>query len=88
MCDPISGLLLAGATSLAGSLMTPSPAKPPPLPAVTPAGARAPGATVHVGDGQDRNVNDQENAPTNQPFVERRLFGRPVGGLGKSGLAI
>lgn len=87
MCDPISGLLLAGASSLFGAITTPKPAKPPPLPAITPSAARAPGATVHVGDGQDRTSGDVESTPDNQ-FVEKRLFGRPVGGLGRGGLAI
>ena len=88
MCDPITGLLLAGATSLVGSLAAPKPAKPPELPAITPDGARAPGATVHVGDGQTKDANEDANAPNRTQFVEQRLFGRPVGGLGKSGLAI
>lgn len=87
MCDPITGLLLAGASSLFGAITTPKPPKPPPLPANDPAATRAPGATVHVGDGQDRDSNAVEITPDNQ-FVEKRLFGRPVGGLGKGGLAI
>lgn len=88
MCDPLTGLLLGGAASLGSALLAPSPAKPPPLPAREAATTRAPGATVHVGDGQDRDKNEAENAPGEVQFQEKRLFGRPVGGLGRSGLAI
>lgn len=87
MCDPITGLLLAGASSLVGAIATPKPAKPPPLPALNPETARAPGATVHVGDGQERGDSDM-NSSNPTPFVEQRLFGKPVGGLGRGGLAI
>lgn len=87
MCDPISGLLLAGATSLFGALTAPKPAKPPPLPANAPPSVRAPGATVHVGDGQDKEEST-DLLTAQDPFKEQRVFGRPVGGLGKGGLAI
>lgn len=86
MCDPITGMLIAGATSLVGTLAAPKPAKPPPLPAIAAPSARAPGATVHVGDGQDKESDD--TAKVGNTFVEQRMFGKPVGGLGKSGLAI
>lgn len=88
MCDPFTGALLAGGLSLGSALMAPKPAAPPPIPAATPNAARAPGATVRVGNGQD---DDTTKNPTVQPIGligETRSVGRPVGGLGKSGLAL
>ena len=87
MCEPTTlALLIGGVASGAGALMS-KPAAPPPVPAAAPEAAKKPGATVRVGDGQDKNATD--NSPVALvDQTERRLFGRPVGGLGKSGLSI
>lgn len=87
MCEPLTALLLGGAASLGSSLLAPKPAAPPPIPASTPGQARAPGAKVRVGDGQDDETTD--NGPIQlTPQEDKRVFGRPVGGLGRSGLAL
>ena len=88
MCDPATlGLIFSGAAGLGSTLLAPTPAAPPPLPATAPDAAKKPGATVRVGDGQDDNTTDA--APvTLARTPERRVFGRPVGGLGRSGLSI
>ncbi len=89
MCEPTTlALLFGGVASLGSTLMAPKPAAPPPIPAAAPDRARAPGATVRVGDGQDDKTTDP-NSPVNiTPREDTRVFGRPVGGLGKSGLAL
>jgi hypothetical protein len=87
MCDPITGILLAGATSLAGSLLAPKPAAPPPLPAAAPDAPRAAGATVRTGDGQTDDTT-KTDPTTTVSTAETRVSGRPVGGLGMSGLSI
>lgn len=87
MCDPITGALLAGGLSLFSAVAAPKPAAPPPLPAAAPDRPRAPGATVRIGDGQDNDTTTQTAAPATL-LGEVRSVGRPVGGLGKSGLAL
>lgn len=49
--------------------------------------ARKTGATVRVGDGKDDETTDVKGV-TNTQIAETRLFGKPVGGLGKSGLSL
>jgi hypothetical protein len=88
MCDPFIGALLAGGLSLGSALMAPKPAAPPPIPAPTPQGSRAPGATVHVGAGQEDNTTQTDKVQPAPLLGETRSVGRPVGGLGKSGLAL
>jgi len=85
MCDPITlTALIGGAATLGSAALAPKPAKPPPIPAATPDAVRAPNATVRVGNGQDDNTTATTNNPTLTPTVEKRTFGKPVGGLGKS----
>lgn len=87
MCGPETLLLLGGLGSLGSSLLAPKPAAPPPLPVAAPDSPRAPGATVRVGDGQDEL--DNTTGPTSQVTMkDTRVFGRPIGGLGKSGLSL
>lgn len=88
MCEPTSlALLFGGLASGGAALLGNKPAAPPPIPATAPEAAKKPGATVRVGDGQDKNA--VEGAPVALvDQTERRVFGRPVGGLGKSGLSI
>jgi len=84
MCDPvtIAAFIGAGAT-LGASALAPKPGKPPPTPASTPEGAKAPAATVRVGAGQIDNTTDTGNVSLT-PTVEKRTFGTAIGGLGKS----
>lgn len=90
MCTGLEGALFLGAASLGSALLAPKPPDPPKLPAPTPDGSRPKGATVHVGDGQDKAANKDSNAPNRSGRVpETRSFGRAVGGnLGRSGLSI
>ncbi|QOE32097.1 hypothetical protein CPT_Palo_038 [Rhizobium phage Palo] len=93
MCDPITLIgLIGGAASLAGSLAAPKPAKAPkavelPDTAAQAEAARTSGAIVRVGAGKDDQTTDQKTADKGA-IPETRVFGRPVGGLGKSGLSI
>lgn len=84
MCDPLTIGLISGVASLGASLAAPKPASPPPIPAAAPDNPRAPGATVRVGDGQNDNTSDNSNTATVTPQTEKRVFGKPVGGLGRS----
>ena len=89
MCTGLE--LLMGALGVGGAvapLLAPKPAGPPPLPAITPAGARAPGATVRVGTGQDEGTNTDENKPTTAKFMATRSSGQAFNNLGRSGLAL
>lgn len=89
MCTGLE--LLMGALGLGGAVAPLFAAKapdPPPLPATTPAGARAPGATVRVGTGQDEGTNTDSNQPTKATFVPKRSAGQAFGNLGRSGLAL
>lgn len=89
--DPLTLLTAAlsvGGTA-AGVIGAANAPKPPPLPASTPAGARAPGATVRVGTGQDEGSNTATNAPNKPGFTAERKVGKTFGGsLGRSGLAL
>lgn len=88
MCDPLTIALISGATSLGASLLGPALAKPPKaeIPAVEDT-ASSEAATVRVGDAA---VTDPSKIPGSvaAPVQETRVFGRPVGGLGRSGLSI
>lgn len=87
MCTGLETLLVGGALSLGSSLLSPSPKAPPQqLPARDPTPPKQPGATVKAGDGLLDNDVINPTAQVTQP--ETRSFGRPVGGLGKSGLSI
>lgn len=86
MCDPLT--ILGGVLGLGASLMGPSPAKPPPLPATDADAARSAGATVRVGDGQNDETTENDATPYVGRQAETRVFGRPVGGLGRSGLSL
>lgn len=92
MCWQVLLPVLGGALGLGASLLAPKPADPPPVPAqIAPAvpadAARAAGATVRIGDGQQDDTTKVEGVATAE-VPETRVFGRPVGGLGKSGLTI
>lgn len=87
MCEPITGALFAGLLGVGSALAAPKPAAPPPIPAPTASAARAPGATVRVGDGQDDDTT-KAKVQAALPLGETRSFGKPIGGLGKSGLAL
>ena len=80
----LGGSLLSGAASL---FAAPKPPDPPPLPALDPAPARTPGATVRVGDGTTDNTTDN-TAPEFSTFVEKRVQGKALGGLGRGGLGL
>lgn len=81
--------LLAPVLGLFGALAGPKPEDPPaPVIPATPAdAARQAGATVRVGDGQNDDTSKTVGV-SNVTVPETRLFGKPVGGLGKSGLTI
>jgi hypothetical protein len=68
-----------------GSKDTPAP-PPPVIPALPPSAARTPGADVKVGDGAATSTNGA--TPEYQGFNEKRVFGKPLGGLGKGGLGL
>ncbi|QIG73197.1 hypothetical protein [Rhizobium phage RHph_I40] len=93
MCDPLTLFgLFGGALGLAGSVAGPKPAKAPavvelPDTAAQAEAARDSGAIVRVGAGKDDKTTDTK-AVEQAVTQETRVFGRPVGGLGKSGLSI
>lgn len=87
MCAELIATALIGlGGSLGSALLAGKPAAPPPLPARSPDATKAPGATVRVGAKEDDTTPDQTNAPA--VATNQRVFGRPVGGLGMSGLSI
>lgn len=88
MCTGLEAII-GGALGLLGSVVAPKPKAPPPpeMPATPADAARAAGATVRVGDGQDR-TDSSNGVVENITMPETRVFGKPVGGLGKSGLSI
>lgn len=81
--------LLAGALGLGASLLAPKPKMPPApeVPATSADAAREAGATVRVGAGKDDDTSDVFGVSTTTT-PETRIFGKPVGGLGKAGLSI
>jgi hypothetical protein len=87
MCTGIETVLLGGALSLGSSLLAPKPKMPPQeLPAVAPAPVKQAGAKVFAGDG---STDEETNNPTSYASQqETRVFGKPVGGLGMSGISI
>lgn len=91
MCDPITlGLTaLAGGAALFGSgnsdNSTPAP-PPPAIPAQPASTAQTPGAVVKVGDGAAATAASV--APAYSGFTEKRVTGKPLGGLGKGGLGL
>lgn len=64
---------------------TPAPPKPV-APAKTPGAAMTPGAEVKVGDTASTDATGA--TPTYSGFTEKRVFGKPLGGLGKGGLGL
>lgn len=89
MCTGIE--LLMGALGLGGAvapLLAPKAPDPPPLPATATPTARAPGATVRIGTGQDEGTNTEANTPNATKFVAKRISGSAYNNLGKSGLAL
>ena len=89
MCDPITlGMAaLSGAAALFGNGNdTPSP--PPPVipPAPTAMAAREAGAEVRVGDGAAKSSTSP--TPQYDGFTEKRVTGKPLGGLGRGGLGL
>jgi hypothetical protein len=88
LCDPITiGMAaLGGAAALFGNKGD-NPAPPPAvIPAPATSTARTPGADVKVGDGATTTAASA--SPTYQTFDEKRVFGKPLGGLGKGGLGL
>jgi hypothetical protein len=64
-----------------------TPAPPPPVIPATPASAaRTPGAEVKIGDGATSTTSS--GTPDYSSFTEKRVFGKPLGGLGKGGLGL
>lgn len=88
MCvETLAAALIGLGGSLGSALLAPSAAEPPPLPAKAPDQTKAPGATVRVGNGQEDETTDSGPVQLNRT-TDTRVFGRPVGGLGMSGLSI
>lgn len=86
--------LLGAVATVGASAITAKSNKPADPPAVTmPQSAmaadqaRKAGATVHVGDGKD-DATTEVKGVSNTQIAETRIFGKPVGGLGKSGLSL
>lgn len=87
MClETITAALIGLGGSLGSALLAGKPADPPPIPARSPDATKAPGATVRVGAKEDDTTKSETTAPT--VSTDQRVFGRPVGGLGMSGLSI
>ncbi len=78
---------LLGIGSAAAPLLA-KPAEPPPLPALAPPSARAAGATVRVGTGQDTETNTNTTGPAGEDFTAKRATGKAFTNLGRSGLAL
>jgi hypothetical protein len=76
---------LGGAAALFGN-KNDTPAPPPVVMPQAPQPARTPGADVKVGDGVKPNTNT--GTTTYQTTDETRVFGKPLGGLGKGGLGL
>lgn len=88
MCDPatIAAIVTAGA-ALFGVASAPAPTPPPAeTPALPAPPARASGATVRLGIGQE-DLTTKTEAPTTN-FVEKRASANSLGNLGRSGLTI
>lgn len=81
--------IIAGALAAGSSLLAPKPKMPPApeVPATSADAAREAGATVRVGAGKDDDTSDVFGVSTSTT-PETRIFGKPVGGLGKAGLSI
>jgi hypothetical protein len=77
---------LGGAASLFGGGDKPPPPPPPVIPAAPASAARTPGAEVKIGDGQTKNPNSA--TPQYDGFTEKRITGKPLGGLGRGGLGL
>ena len=89
MCDPITAVMAAvgGAAALfGGGKDSPPPPPPPVIPALAPSAARTPGADVKIGDGV--KTASTSGTPDYAGFNEKRVFGKPLGGLGKGGLGL
>lgn len=79
------GALMGGASMLGGGKKAPAP--PPVQNPATPAPtARAGGAVVRAGT--DAKKEETEAAPEYMDFAEKRVSGKALGGLGKSGLGL
>lgn len=88
MCDPITlgmAALAGGAALFGGGGDAPKP-PPPVIPPTPPSPARTPGADVKIGDGVDPTKGS--TTPQYTDFNEKRVFGKPLGGLGKGGLGL
>lgn len=95
MCDPITlGLAAVSATAmLMGNSndsppqqAMPAPAAPVNVPAGGEVTARAPGADVRIGDGT--KSAKASTTPQYDGFTEKRVTGKPLGGLGRGGLGL
>lgn len=87
MCDPLTILGLVGGIGSAVLGVASAP-KPPPLPALTPPGSKAPGATVKIGTGADELENTDPTSSDTERLAPTRLAGTSLGGLGRSTLAL
>ena len=88
MCPQFLIPLLTGAMSLGSSLLGDKPAGPPKAtapPVEDTANKQA--AVVKIGDPIAEDPSKIPGSTTGN-VTEQRIFGRPVGGLGKSGLSI
>lgn len=90
MCEPISTALaiMGGASMLLGgnSKSAPPPVAAPPTPAPALQAARSADAIVKVGDGAA--APGTSSTPGYTDFAEKRVFGKPLGGLGRGGLGL
>jgi hypothetical protein len=77
---------LGGAAALFGGGKNDTPAPPPVVMPTAPTTARAPGADVKVGDTTAKPGTTA--TPDYAGFTEKRVFGKPLGGLGKGGLGL
>lgn len=81
-----ASLALSAGTALMGA--SKKPPKPPPVenPATPAPNAREGGAIVRVGG--DSKTDQAEAVPEYSAFQEKRLSGKALGGLGRSGLGL
>lgn len=89
MCEPITLAMaaLGGAASLFGGGDKPPPPPPPVIPpARDPATTREAGAEVKLGDGALKPTST--STPQYEGFSEKRITGKPLGGLGRGGLGL
>jgi hypothetical protein len=80
-----------GAIGLVGNILFPKKEDEAPMPeAVVPAmsapTSRLPDATVRIGNNTAKSTD--ASAPDYNDFVEKRVFGKALGGLGRGGLQL